>query len=94
MKLDKFIFNLDMTLETGRKALAYDSTIANVVVENGQYAAPLKTFADINLGFEYKYNKNISGFLQLNNMVANRYVRWYNYPVMGFQVMGGVTFKF
>jgi len=91
---EKFIFNLDMTLETGRKALVYDSTIANVVVENGQYAAPLKTFADINLGFEYKYNKNISGFLQLNNMVANRYARWYNYPVMGFQVMGGVTFKF
>lgn len=91
---EKFIFNLDMALETGRKALVFDSTIANVVVENGQYAAPLKTFADINLGFEYKYNKNISGFLQLNNMVANRYARWYNYPVMGFQVMGGVTFKF
>jgi hypothetical protein len=91
---EKFVFNVDMALETGRKALVFDSTIANVVVENGQYAAPLKTFADINLGFEYKYNKNISGFLQLNNMVANRYARWYNYPVMGFQVMGGVTFKF
>ena len=46
-----------MTLETGRKALVYDSTIANVVVENGQYAAPLKTFADINLGFEYQLEK-------------------------------------
>jgi hypothetical protein len=91
---EKFVFNVDMALETGRKALVFDSTIANVVVENGQYAAPLKTFADINLGFEYKYNKNISGFLQLNNMVANRYARWYNYSVMGFQVMGGVTFKF
>lgn len=91
---EKFIFNLDMCLETGRKALVFDSTIAGVIIENNQFAAPLKTFVDFNLGFEYKWNKSISGFLQLNNIASQRYLRWYNYPVMGFQVMGGVAFKF
>jgi hypothetical protein len=91
---EKFIFNLDMSIETGRKSLVYDSTIAGVVYENNQYAAPLKTFLDMNLSFEYKYNKMISGFIQFNNLVSQRYLRWYNYPVQGFQIMGGATFKF
>jgi hypothetical protein len=91
---ERFIFNLDVTLETGRKALVFDSTIAGVVIENNQFAAPLKTFADINLSTEYKFNKMISGFIQLNNLGAQRYLRWYNYPLTGFQIMGGATFKF
>jgi hypothetical protein len=91
---NKFIFNLDVTLETGRKALVYDSTIAGIVTENNQFAAPLNTFADINLSTEYKFNKMISGFIQFNNIAAQRYLRWYNYPMTGFQIMGGATFKF
>jgi hypothetical protein len=91
---NKFIFNLDVTLETGRKGLVYDSTIAGVITENNQFAAPLNTFADINLSTEYKFNKMITGFIQLNNMAAQRYLRWYNYPLTGFQIMGGATFKF
>jgi hypothetical protein len=91
---NKFIFNLDVTLETGRKGLVYDSTIAGVITENNQFAAPLNTFADINLSTEYKFNKMITGFIQLNNIASQRYLRWYNYPLTGFQIMGGATFKF
>jgi outer membrane receptor protein involved in Fe transport len=91
---NKFIFNLDVTLETGRKALVFDSTIAGVISENNQFAAPLNTFADINLSTEYKFNKMITGFIQLNNIASQRYLRWYNYPLTGFQIMGGATFKF
>ena len=91
---EKFIFNLDMSVETGRKSLVYDSTLAGVIFENNQYISPLKTFLDMNLSFEYKYNKLISGFIQFNNLAAQRYLRWYNYPVQGFQIMGGATFKF
>jgi hypothetical protein len=91
---EKFIFNLDMSVETGRKALVYDSIQADVVFENNQYAVPLKTFVDMNLSFEYRYNKFVSGFIQFNNLAAQRYLRWYNYPVQGFQIMGGATFKF
>jgi hypothetical protein len=91
---NKFIFNLDVTLETGRKGLVYDSTIAGVISENNQFAAPLNTFADINLSAEYKFNKMITGFIQFNNIASQRYLRWYNYPLTGFQIMGGATFKF
>jgi len=40
------------------------------------------------------YNKRISAFLQVNNFASQRYMRWYNYPVQIFQVMGGVTARF
>ncbi|MFM7662076.1 MAG: hypothetical protein ACKO6A_05380 [Bacteroidota bacterium] len=91
---NKFIFNLDVTLETGRRALVFDSTITGALIENNQISAPLKTFADINLSTEYKFNDMISGFIQFNNLTAQRYLRWYNYPLTGFQIMGGATFKF
>ena len=63
-------------------------------VENLQYSKKLGLIADFNLGAEYFYSKNLTAFLQFNNFAAQRYNRWYNYPVMGFQVLGGVSFKF
>lgn len=91
---DKFIFNVDLNLEEGRRALAYDSTAANVELEGAQLVQKLGFIADANLGVEYRYSKRISAFLQFNNVASQRYKRWYNAPVHGLQVMGGVTFRF
>ena len=88
------MIDLDLNLEQGRRALVYDSLETNVTLENGQLAKSLGFIADVNLGLEYRYNKRISAFLQLNNLASQRYMRWYNYPVQIFQVMGGVTFRF
>lgn len=90
---DKFYANLDVDLEGGRKGLVYKME-EDVTVENNQFAKTLGFVADVNLGLEYRYNKRISAFLQCNNIAAQRYKRWYNAPVQGFQVMGGVTFRF
>jgi hypothetical protein len=90
---DKFSISLDGTLETGRNALVY-ATGEGVKEENGQYFVSLGTIVDLNLGVEYRYSQRISAFLQLNNVAAQRYNRWYNYPVQPFQVMGGVTARF
>lgn len=90
---DKFLFNLDLGLEQGRKALVA-STEPDAKVENGQFYKDLGFIADANLGIEYRYNKRISAFFQLNNFASQRYMRWYNTPVQQFQVMGGVTFRF
>jgi hypothetical protein len=49
---------------------------------------------DFNIGLEYKYTKILSGFLNLNNIGAVRYKRWYNYPSYGFNVIAGVTYAF
>lgn len=90
---DKFLFNLDLNLEEGRRALVYgDGT--GVEFDGVQYSKKLGFLADANLGVEYRYNKRISAFVQLNNFASQRYYRWYNFPVQPIQVMGGVTFRF
>lgn len=90
---DKFLINLDANLEGGRKALVYE-TGKGVFKENNQYYQNLGFIADINLGLEYRYNKRVSAFLQVNNLASQRYYRWYNYPVQPIQVMGGITARF
>ncbi len=90
---DKFLVNLDVNLEGGRKALVYQAG-EDVSIEDNQFAKTLGFITDINLGLEYRYNSRVSAFLQCNNLAAQRYKRWYNTPVQGFQVMGGVTIRF
>jgi hypothetical protein len=90
---DKLIFNLDVNLEGGRKALVYEAG-EDVIEENNQFALNLGTIADVNLGAEYRYNKRLSAFIQFNNIASQSYQRWYNYPVQRFQVLGGITARF
>ncbi len=90
---DKLLFNLDLNMEEGRKALVYGPG-ENVKEESGQYVRNLGFIADVNLGIEYRYNKRISAFVQMNNIASQGYMRWYNAPVQRFQFLGGVTFRF
>lgn len=89
---DKFLFNLDVNMEQGRRALV-SGPGENITLENGQYAKKLDFIADANFSVEYRYNPRISAFLQLNNIASQRYMRWYEAPVQSFQVLGGVTFR-
>lgn len=90
---DKLLFNVDVNLEEGRKALVYRPG-EDVTEENGQYILNLGFIADANLSVEYRYNKRISAFVQCNNIASQGYMRWYNAPVQRFQFLGGVTFRF
>ena len=90
---DKLYAQLDGELLFGRKALLLDSTGSDGF-EDGQYFVSLKPLIDLNLEAEYRYNSRVSVFLQLNNLVSVRYNRYYNYPVQGFQLMGGITCRF
>jgi outer membrane receptor protein involved in Fe transport len=90
---DKFLINLDVNFEGGRKAKVYQKD-PETLVENNQFAQPLQFITDINLGVEYRYNKRISAFIQFNNIASQRYFRWYKTPVQIFQVMGGITARF
>jgi hypothetical protein len=80
-------------MEEGRRAKVYE-TGEGVTEENGQLVKKLDFIADANLNIEYRYNKRFSAFAQFNNFAAQRYKRWYNAPVHGFQFLGGVTFRF
>jgi len=54
----------------------------------------LNPFTDLNLGIDYRYNKNVSAFINVNNIANNRYQRWLNYPVFGINILGGLTLMF
>jgi len=54
----------------------------------------LDGFIDLNAGVDYKLTKQLSAFLSLTNLLNNQYQRYYNYPVNGIQVMGGIMYKF
>ncbi len=49
---------------------------------------------DLNAGAEMKITGNISAWLQFNNLFNNKYQRWSQYPVLGFQALGGIIYSF
>jgi hypothetical protein len=54
----------------------------------------LSSFVDVNLNGGYHFNDTFSAFLKLNNVLNNNYQRFANFDVQGFQVLGGITYKF
>ena len=54
----------------------------------------LKGAFDLNAGLEFKIKKNISLWTQFNNIFNQEYQRWNQYPVYGFNFVGGVIFSF
>lgn len=56
-----------------------------------------RTFAggtDLNIGGEFRINRQFNAFLDVNNIFANKYQRWHNYEVYGLNLLGGIIVKF
>lgn len=74
--------------------------IATVAVQNALPSdfpatiVSLDSFFDANAHIGFRFNEQLSVFVKANNIANNNYLRWANYPVQGFQVLGGVTYKF
>lgn len=54
----------------------------------------LKGTVDINLAVNYKYSKNLSMFIKLNNLAHSKQARYYNYNDYGFNGLIGAKFEF
>lgn len=54
----------------------------------------IKGAADFNLSANYMYSKYFNIFVNVNNLAAFRYQRYYNYPSYGIQALGGLSFTF
>ncbi len=80
---DKILLNANFYLEGKRKAQGL----------NGQ-VIEIEGLADLNLGVEYRYNKRLSAFLNINNITAKRYHVWYLYPTQQFNLRAGLTYAF
>ncbi len=51
-------------------------------------------YTDVNVGFEYRYTKRLSVFLNFYNILNESVERWTYYPTQGFSFIGGLTFSF
>jgi hypothetical protein len=49
---------------------------------------------DLNAGLEFKITKNLNLWTQFNNIFNKEYQRWNQYPVYGFNFVGGIVFSF
>lgn len=63
--------------------------------ENLQWEAyNLPAVFDLNFGADYKINRKLSLFAQLNNFGFRKYQQWLGYPVQSFNFMGGLSYAF
>tara|TARA_B110000091_G_scaffold207998_1_gene246984 strand:+ start:693 stop:2462 length:1770 start_codon:yes stop_codon:yes gene_type:complete len=73
-----------------RKIVAYNGPFPSNAVSIDR----LNSFVDFNLNGGYHFNDALSVFLKLNNVLNANYQRFANFDVQGFQILGGVTYKF
>lgn len=65
----------------------YNSTIVNNEIQ-------IKPYIDFNLGIEYRVSKKIGVFVQGNNLLNKQYLQFFNYPVIGLNVLAGLSIRF
>lgn len=72
----------------------FAKSVRNVNANTEIFAEKLDAIIDLNLGFEYRYTKRLSAFVDFNNLLGVRYERYQDYPTVGFNVFGGLTYSF
>lgn len=83
---EKLRFQLEFLYFGERYAPEWSSGIESVV--------KMKDVYDLNIGAVYAISDRLGAFARLNNVLHNRYERFYNYPVQGIQLFGGITYRF
>lgn len=80
---EQVLFKADVVAFSGAKALLKNGSEKN-----------MKGGTDLSAGAEFKLNKQFSVWLDFDNLLNSTYERWNQYPVYGFQVIGGVIVHF
>lgn len=89
------IFNLNYTKNKFQAAATfYINSGLSYFDEEKLESATLNGLFDFNLSATYNFSKNVSAFIQANNILNNRNQRWHRYPQIGFNAMLGVIVKF
>jgi len=81
---DKLLLSADFIGQGGIRALDLDSDTL----------VPLTAAVDLNFKANYFVSKQFSVFLNFNNILSSNYQLYLNYPVRGFQVLGGASWSF
>lgn len=91
----KLIATLEAQFLGPRKAGYYlDPADATALLITPPVTRDLDGFLDLHLGLEYRYTKRLSVFLDMSNLSASKYERWYRYPVQRGLLLGGATYSF
>ena len=81
---DKISLEAGFIAQGGMKAL---DPVSNLTVS-------LDPAFDLNMKTRYFLSKQFSAFVQMNNILSNKYPLYLSYPARGFQVLGGVSWSF
>lgn len=96
---EKFIFDLNFTLEFGRWALAPRDAKGNLYIDESTgavcyKATKMKPVIDFGIGFEYLITKNFSAFATINNIGCQYYAKYYDFNSFGINALIGITYSF
>jgi len=82
----KIFIQAEMYYLSGIQGLNLESKNKNGVKQN--------SITDVNLKGEYRFSNSFSAFLELNNILSQKYQRYLYYQVKGFNVLAGLTYSF
>jgi hypothetical protein len=82
------------TLLTLNRQFSREIATDTLTGKKSVYARELQGIADVNLGGEYRYNKRLGMFVQLNNILNVRYQRYRDYPTQRFNLFAGISYSF
>lgn len=81
----KIFLQAGLIAQGGMKAIDPDPAIGQINLE---------TAVDLNFRARYFFSKQISAFVQLDNMLSNQYPLYWRYPGRGFQALVGASWSF
>jgi len=91
---DKIIVRADLFYIGTQYAKTTHLVTTNNIILSTDAEEKLKELFDANLGFEYRYTKKLSAFINFKNMGSVKYQKWQDYPTQRFGVLGGLTYSF
>ncbi|MEP7320646.1 MAG: hypothetical protein ABI761_01960 [Saprospiraceae bacterium] len=84
-------------LSLNKKLLLTGETFVNDGIpfkDDSGISGKSKLLLDVSLGADYHITKNFGLFVQANNLANSTWRRWYQYPTLGLNAVGGITVKF
>jgi outer membrane receptor for ferrienterochelin and colicin len=95
---DKLKITGDLLFQGDTKAkiltYRYDGTNPTVPTGIDTNIKTIKAFADFSTGASYQYNKKVTGFIKVNNLLGNDYQRYAYYQNFGVNILGGLSYGF
>lgn len=90
-------FTSDARWNVSKKAIVKGSLLIQSGIPVYQRNIAEKKLAsgiDLSTGAEYMVTNKLSAWLDLDNLLNNKYARWNNYKVYGLQVLAGIKYQF